>query len=76
MKVAIELKGNPYTEELEGDVVRPAQFVSKDEIEKKVRCRRKIRSAEDAESEGQVSGSGSTGRILTEKFRGLCASFA
>lgn len=39
LKVAIELTGNPYTkEELEGDEVRPAIFVSKEEIEKKVRC--------------------------------------
>jgi hypothetical protein len=38
VKVAIELKGNPYTkEDLEGDVVRPAQFVPKEEIERKVR---------------------------------------
>lgn len=38
MKVAIELKGNAYTkEELEGDVVRPAQFVSKEEIAQKAR---------------------------------------
>ncbi|KAG0562121.1 hypothetical protein KC19_9G120000 [Ceratodon purpureus] len=38
VKVAIELKGNSYTkEELEGDVVRPARFIPKEEIEKKVR---------------------------------------
>lgn len=36
--MAIELNGNPYTqEELEGDLVRPVRFVPKEEIEKQVR---------------------------------------
>ena len=38
VKVAIDLEANAYTkEELEGDEVRPVCFVSKQEIEKKVR---------------------------------------
>ena len=36
--MAIELKGNAYTtEELEGDVLRPAEFVSREEIARKAR---------------------------------------
>jgi hypothetical protein len=38
LKVAIELKGNAYThEERDSDVVRPVEFMSKEEIARKTR---------------------------------------
>jgi hypothetical protein len=36
LKVAIEMKGNPYTEE-DGDLPRPVEFMSRDEIARKTR---------------------------------------
>jgi len=39
VKVAIDLKGEPYTkEDLESEQAMPVRFVGKEEIEKKARC--------------------------------------